>query len=158
MALDCVIRRLYATICRDPDTGEGGLVPTASDFHAEGFSRVDNIRLHNAVKGSVDRMVEIDYLGTDKYQAFANGAGTRRRATHRLLMRIGYFAGDNHNETQMVIAADDSLIGLYIQKLDNIHGACEGLCLEKVEVDSSEVIKLDSQRYELQMSLKVQVY
>ena len=158
MALDCVIRRFYSTICRDPDTGEGGLTPYASDFHADGFTRVDDIRMSDAVKSSVDRIVEIDYLGTSKYQAFANGSGTRRRATHRLLLRIGYFAGDNHNETQMVIAADDSMLGVYLQKIDNIHGECEGLCLEKVEITSSEVIKLDTQRYELQMSLNVQVY
>jgi len=158
MGLDCVVKRLYASICRDPDTGDGGLEPTPSEFHADGFSRLDNIRMGEAVKSAADRLVEIDYQGTLKYQGFANGSGTRRRATHKLLLRVGYFAGNNHAETHMIIAADDSKLGVFLQKLDNIHGDCDGLCLEKVEVDNSEVIKLDSQRYELQITLRVQVY
>lgn len=155
--MKCVLERLYATICRDPTTGDGGLTPTESDFHSEGFRRLDDVRIAQVSKGSSDRLVEIDYGGTEKYQQFANGTGTKRRSRHKLLLRIGYFAGDNHNETMMVIASDDKLIGTYLQRLDNIHGSCEDMCLEKLEVGSSEVVKLDNQRYELQLSLVAQV-
>ncbi len=152
----CVIGRIYETLCR-AESGDGGLTPTASDFHADAFRRIDSVRAHKTTKRGGDRLLEIDYLGTAKYQQFANGAGTKRRSTHKLLVRIGYFAGDNHNVTQQVIAGDDKLIGTYLQKMDNIAGACSDECLEKIEVEGSEVIKLDEQRYELQISLKVQI-
>lgn len=154
----CVLGRLYDTICRHPDTGEGGLVPTPSDFHADSFRRIDSVRAHKTAKGGLDRLVEIDYQGTKKYLQFANGQGTKRRSWHGVLIRIGYFAGDNHNITQMVIAGDDKLLGTALQKLDNIVGSCANECLEKVEVEGSEVIKLDDQRYELQISLKLQIH
>lgn len=153
----CTIQRLYDTICRDPETGEGGLEPTASEFHASAFRRIDSVRAAKTAKQGNDRLVEIDYNGTDKYLQFANGIGSRRRSWHKVMIRIGYFAGDNHNVTQMVIGGDDKKIGDYIQKLDNIAGSCTDECLEKVEVASSEVIKIDEQRYELQISLKVQI-
>jgi len=156
--MECVFNRLYATICRDPDTGEGGLAPTPSDFHADAFRRIDSVRANKTTKSGNDRLLEIDYLGTVKYQGFANGTGSRRRGQFRVMMRIGYFAGDNHAHTQIIMAADDRKIGVYIQKLDNIPGSCDGACLEKVEYDNSQVIKLDDQRYELQITLRLQVH
>ncbi len=153
----CTIQRLYDTICRHPDTGEGGLAPTPSEFHSDAFRRIDSVRAAKTTKQSSDRLVEIDYNGADKYGQFANGTGSRRRSWHKVMIRIGYFSGDNHNATQMIIGGDDKKIGDYIQKLDNISGTCSDECLEKVEVTGSEVIKIDEQRYELQISLKVQI-
>lgn len=155
----CTIQRLYDTICRNPETGEGGLAPTPTEFHAEAFRRIDSVRAAKTTKAGSDRLVEIDYNGTEKYLQFANGKGSRRRSWHKIMIRIGYFSGDNHNVTQMVIGGDDKKIGDYLQKLDNIAGGpCCGECLEKVEVANTEVIKIDDQRYELQMSLKVQIH
>lgn len=158
MSVKCIIERLYQTLCRDPDTGEGGLTPTESEFHADAFRRIDNIRIGETNKSARDRLVEIDYEGTEGYLAFANGQGRKRRSKHNLLIRIGYFAGDNHNETQMIIGSDDKLIGTYLQKLDNIAGSCDTTCLEAVFVTSSQKVKLDEQSYELQIKATIQIY
>lgn len=155
--MDCVIKRIYATLCRDPDTGEGGLAPTSSEFHADAFRRMDTVYSKNTAKGGADRLLEIDYGGTLEYGRPGSGSAQKRRSWHKLILRIGYFMGDNRNATNMVVAADDKLIGTYLQEKDAIKGGCDSLCLEKVEVIGSNVIKLDEQRLELQISLKVQV-
>lgn len=156
--MKCVLNRLYETLCRDPELGTGGLEPTPSEFHADGFTRRDMVQLKKVTKSGADRLLQIEYKGTVKYQGYANGRGNRRRSTHRVMVRIGYFAGQSHNETHIVMGADDKKIGTYVQKLDNIVGTCSDLCIEKISYENSETITVDDQRYELQIMLLVQVF
>jgi len=158
MAMDCVMRGIYTFLCRDADTGEGGLAPTTTDLHADCFSRYMEHRLDVVMGEAIDRKVQIEYGGLSEMPPLANGTGTKRRRIFKINIRIGYFAGDHNDETHAVIAADDHLIQVEIARPANYPASCEGICVEGIIPLSSEVITLDTNRYILEITARVQVY
>jgi hypothetical protein len=153
MSYECIIRSLYGDICRDPDSGEGGLTPTANDFHIPYFQRTPREELKAKVGGAIDRCVQITYKGTQGVKPFISGGKIRHQ--DQILISVGYFAGDHHDETNIIMHADDKMLENFLVKPSN-YPSCSGTCVEKIDVVNSNVVKLGKEQYILELLLAVQ--
>lgn len=153
----CGILGLYAIICRDPDTATGGLDPADTVLHAPGFYRHDRQRLEDLTGSGIDRKVQIVYLGTSRWHTYVEPTTGFQMRTEAVKIRVGYFAGDHVNETMASIAEDNQQIAHAISKTSN-HPVCDpGECVNGYVPRSSEVIKIDEQRYVLEIEIAMQV-
>lgn len=153
MSFECVIQGLYTLICRDSETGEGGLIPTVNDFHLPYFQESKREELREKTGGAIDRCVTIGYVGTKSVKPFISGGKTRR--LQHVMVSVGFFAGDHHNETHKVMFADDLLLQQSLIHPDN-YPSCNGVCVEKIDVVSSDVVKLGKEQYILELLLAIQ--
>lgn len=156
MSVQCIVDHWYKGICRDPDTGEGGLIPStymdSEDYHSSHFRRTLREELREKEGGSIDRCVQIEYKGTKEVSAVS---GRKWRIVDHLQICIGYFAGDHHDVTHAVAWADDRLIQLWALHPRN-YPSCDGTCVEKVNVVDSQLTKKGSEQYVLELTLAVQ--
>lgn len=153
MSYACVIEGLYAGICRDPDTGEGGLTPTDSDFHVPYFQRSQREDLRKKTGGGIDRCTKIKYLGTKDHKAFITGGKTRQ--VDHVMIEIGFFAGDHHDDTHVVMWDDDKIVQRWLIHPDN-YPSCAGTCVERITIVNSDVVKLGEEQYILQITVAIQ--
>jgi hypothetical protein len=155
MSWTCIIDRLYEGICADEDGGGGGLAPTSSEFHAEVFRRERRKRVRDLPKSSIDRAVQIEYEGVREYGKVGSIDG-RRRLWLELSVHVGFFSGDNVDDTHRTILSDDMLLQKWLRDPNN-YPACAGTCVEDILPVSSNVSALEDGRFELTITLRLQV-
>jgi len=153
MSYECVINGLYDLICRNPDSGEGGLTPTSNDFHLPYFQRTMREELRRKTGGSIDRCVQIEYKGTRGVKPFISGGKTRH--VDHVMVCVGFFAGDHHDQTHIVMHSDDKILQNFLVQPDN-YPSCQGACVEKIDIVNSDVVKLGREQYILELLLAIQ--
>lgn len=153
----CLIEHLYDVICRDPDTAAGGLDPTMSDYHAEGFYRLDKDSLDKIKGSAIDRKVQILYTGSNQFGSLTNGIGNKRHKFINVLIRVGYYVGDRDAAASQIIGADEFLITKNITKPSNYPACVEG-CVMGIDPLSSIISELDAERRVLEINLQCQIY
>lgn len=100
------IEQLYALICRDPMTAEGGITPNNVILHAEQFVRYERGKGLDTESGSaIDRKVMIRYLGTSQRGEFGHPTDVHR--FFRVSVDVGYHFGDHVAASQGCIADDE---------------------------------------------------
>jgi hypothetical protein len=152
MSYPCVINGLYTGICRDADTGEGGITPTDNDFHLPYFQRSKREELREKTGGAIDRCVQIEYKGTRGVKPIG---GNKNRHTDHVMVSVGFFAGDHHDQTHVIMHADDKLLQNFLVHPDN-YPTCAGTCVEKIEIVNSDVVKLGREQYILEVLIAIQ--
>lgn len=155
MSWTCIIDQLYDGLCAAEDGGGGGVTPTPSDFHAEVFRRERRKRLRELPKSSIDRALQIEYGGVREYAKVGSING-KRRLWMEITVHVGYFAGDNVDDTHRTILSDDMLLQLWLRDPDNFP-SCAGTCVEDILPVSSSVSPLEDGRFELTITLRLQV-
>ena len=153
MSYSEVIEGFYSFICRDPDSGEGGLTPTANDFHLGYFQRTKREELTYKTGAGIDRCVQIVYKGTQATKPFISG--NKIRHMDRIMVKVGFFAGDHHDDTNMVIHSDDKMLQNSLVKPNN-YPDCGTVQIERVTVINSDVVKQGKEQYILELLLEVQ--
>lgn len=157
MSVQCIINHWYKGICRNPDTEDAGLCPSSyedsDNYHLGYFQRTLREELREKAGGSIDRCVQIEYKGTKGAGPFITGG--KIRFTDHLQVCVGYFAGDHHDVTHAVAYADDRLIQHWVLKPSN-YPACQGTCVERVELVGSQLIKKGDEQYVLEIEFSVQ--
>lgn len=153
MSSRCAMEGIYDMICRDPDTATGGVDPSETNYHGEGFYREDRVRLDNLEGSSIDRKVSIRYDGTIEHDKISNGNKRGRR--FGVTIRVGYYAGDHHNLTHM-IANDDEL--LIIKRLRLQQYWPSDCCVQGYIPQESTFQDIDGDRYILEIAVEVYVY
>lgn len=111
------IAGMYALLCRDPDTADGGLTPVADPYHAPAFTRLDSGRLEDLAPLGMDRRIHIEYSGTEAWHTLGN------MQTFGVTVRVGYFAGEHTEETRAIMFDDEHLIGAALSYSGNWSGA-----------------------------------
>jgi hypothetical protein len=157
MSYTCIFDKLYEGLCADEDGGGGGVPPTPSEFHADVFQRERRVTLRELPLSSIDRKIQITYEGVKEYAAFANADGTRRRLWLEAIVRVGYFAGDNVDDTHRIMMSDDLLLQRWLRDPDN-YPSCQGVCVEDIIPVNSSVSALQQGRFILSIQLRMQVY
>lgn len=157
MSWQCVLDGLYDGICANEDGGGGGVEPTPSEYHADVFRRERRTPLRQLAKSAVDRVVQIEYDGVRQYHPFANATGTKRRRTVEFVVKVGYFAGDNVDDTYAIIFSDDMKLQDYLRLPQN-YPSCQGACVEGILPTSSSVSRIGDGRLELRITIEVQLY
>jgi hypothetical protein len=155
MSWECVIDKLYEGICAAEDGGGGGLTPSPTDFHAEVFRRERRRRIRELPKSSIDRAVQIQYQGVREYGKVGSIDG-RRRLWMELTVHVGFFAGDNVDDTHRVMLGDDMLLQKWLRDPAN-YPSCTGTCVEDILPVNSNVSALEDGRFELTITLRLQV-
>lgn len=153
----CVISGLYSILCRDPDTASGGVDPSETELHANGFYKLEGLAALEDLPGDgIDRRIEIQYAGTDGWHTYASSASTTRLRTLDLVVRVGYFAGTHDGETQAIIADDDELLGLAIKTSSN-WPACANGCINGYWPVRSSLTYIEANRYILEILVRCTV-
>jgi hypothetical protein len=157
MSYTCIIDQLYEGLCAAEDGGGGGVTPTASEFHAEVFRRERRRLVRDLPKSSIDRALQLEYTGVIRYLAGPSTNGARRRVVAGVSVRVGFFAGDNVDDTRRLIMSDDLLLQEWLRTEDN-YPSCAGTCVESIIPANSEVRPLEDGRFELIIRLEIQIY
>jgi hypothetical protein len=101
------IEKLYDIICRNEDTGLGGITPTDTSFHSSYFKRYfDGEPIDDASDG--DRLVFISYTGHVEDNSLAHPS--KDHWTFGMVVQIRYHTGDHDAHSQVVMADDFHLI------------------------------------------------
>jgi hypothetical protein len=158
MSVQCIIDAWYEGICRDVDTGEGGLTPASygdsDNYHMAYFQRTLREELRQKTGGAIDRCVQIEYKGTKENKGFISG--NKRRAVYHIQVCVGYFAGDHHDITNVIMFADDVIIQNWAMNPKN-YPSCKGSCVESVFLVDSQSTKKGREQYVLETTFAVQI-
>lgn len=154
--LICAFNGLYSMIARDPDTAAGGVDPSETIYHADGFQRYRGEELETLPGDGLDRRMQITYNGTTKWHTYADSVQNTRMRSFTVTIRVGYFAGDHVDETMAIMADDEQVIAKAIAKSANWPDCTNG-CVNGYVPKSSNVLKLDPRRYILEIPVEVQV-
>ena len=157
MSVQCIIQKWYEGICRNPDTEDAGLTPSSyedsDNYHMPYFQRTFREELREKQGKSIDRCVQIEYVGTPEGGGFISG--NKMRFIDRLRVCVGFFAGDHHDVTHIVAYADDRLLQHWLLNPKN-YPSCGGTCVERVDLVGSQLLKKGSEQYVLEITLAVQ--
>lgn len=156
-AARCAINGLYAIICRDPDTAAGGLTPSDVVLHSAGFYRHDRQRLEDLTGSGIDRKVQIMFNGTAGWLTYVDPTNGFQMRNEIATIRVGYFVGDHVNESMITMAEDKEQIARAISKTRNQPVCDPGQCVNGYIPQSSEVKKIDEQRYVLEIEVRLQL-
>lgn len=156
-AVRCAMNGLYTIICRDPDTAAGGLTPNDGVLHLPGFYRHDRQRLESLTGSGIDRKVQIVYKGTSRWTTYVDPTTGFQMHDEIAVIRVGYFTGDHVNETMIVMGEDGQQIARAISKTINQPACDPGECVNGYIPQSSEVTKIDEQRYVLELEVLMKV-
>ena len=152
----CAIDGLYAIICRDPETAEGGLDPVDVDLHAPGFYRHDREELDFLTGNSIDRKVRVVFDGTDGWPTLINPVLGFTMRSFIATIQIGYFVGDHRPESMAVMAEDDAQILNALSHASN-WPACASGCINGYVVLSSRRIRIDATRDKWEIDVEITV-
>lgn len=153
----CAINGLYNMICRDPDTAEGGLDPSETEKHGDGFYRVDRVNLDDIPDMGLDRKVQIVYNGTVSYGTVTNGLGAKRQRTYAVILRIGYACGDNPFDSFQIIDDDEMLVAKRIHQ-SAYWPDCQSGCVQGYVPVSSSIYEIGDGKYILEILIEITVY
>lgn len=152
------VEGIYTILCRDPDTAAGGMDPSETTLHSEGFYREDRITLRDIEGSGIDRRVQILCEGTEGWGALNNGLGGKRQRQFGCTVSIGYFHGDNLWKSRMIAMDDEQKFGHLIGQRSNWPSDSAYGCVQGYMLRDSRFEQLDRDRYILHIYITVEVY
>jgi len=154
------IEAMYTTICRDEVTATGGIDPQDTSYpHAEGFMRLRDRTMEEVNDSlSIDRKVQILYRGVPEVLAIGNNYNRKIRYRFTAHIRIGWYGGDDHGETSIIIGEDIQDIFIALRAMNgsaNPTGTTG--CIEGVHPHTADVVQVSNDRFIAEIPVTVQV-
>lgn len=141
---------IYTVICRDPDTGNGGLIATEYGHHKPFFVRAPQGEAIEDIDRA-DRMVQVVATGFTGQASLSAPEATHWEFGVEVV--IGYFAGGYEDNCQRAMLDDFMLIAKALMTESNRPTGTYAYIVE-----DSNVEPLDDDRYLHSISVTVQVH